>query len=153
MSSPGLRSSDAASRRAGGVTRGSSAAADATTTRAAPVAIACSARARADATPKCGASPRYGSTSCDGKRKDHALRGGLGQPFERRHEEPDVAGRLLEVAVARHDVEHDAVRQRLGGPGDQQRLRRRREPGHARGRVHPAARDGGLQKGAKVERR
>ena len=66
ISCPGLRSSDAPSRRPGPVTRGSSAAAEATTTRAVPPAIACSARARAEATPKCGARPRYGSTSCDG---------------------------------------------------------------------------------------
>jgi hypothetical protein len=39
--------------------------ADATMTRATPVAAACSARARADATLRCGAMPRYGSTSCE----------------------------------------------------------------------------------------
>ena len=66
MSCPGFRSSDAARSRAGAVTLGSSAAADATMTRAVPLAAACSARARADATPKCGARPRYGSTSCEG---------------------------------------------------------------------------------------
>ena len=42
--------------------RGSSACAEATMTRAEPSAAACSARARAEATRKCGASPRYGST-------------------------------------------------------------------------------------------
>ena len=36
------------------------------TTRAVPRAIEYSARARADVTPRCGAMPRYGSTSCDG---------------------------------------------------------------------------------------
>ena len=35
-------------------------------TRAAPVVSAWSARARAEAMSKCGARPRYGSTSCDG---------------------------------------------------------------------------------------
>ena len=53
----------------GSLTRGRSAAADATTSRARPLAIATSARARADATSKCGAIPRYGSTSSDGKGK------------------------------------------------------------------------------------
>ena len=47
-----------ASRRAGALTRGSSPAADATMTRAEPVAAAWSARARADRTPRCGDSPR-----------------------------------------------------------------------------------------------
>ena len=34
--------------------------------RAVPDAMPCSARARAEAMSKCGSSPRYGSTSCDG---------------------------------------------------------------------------------------
>ena len=66
MSCPGLRFIDAFSTCCGALTRGSSAAADATTTRAAPLARACSARARTDVTPTWGARPRYGSTSCDG---------------------------------------------------------------------------------------
>ena len=65
-SSPGLRSRPSAWIASGGLTRGSSAAAEATTTRACPAAMACSARARADAMRRCGARPRYGSTSCEG---------------------------------------------------------------------------------------
>ena len=58
----------------------------------------------------------------------------------------------LEVAVARHDVEHDAVRLRVRRGGDEQRLRGRREAGdRARRGIHPAAGDGGLQDGAKVQ--
>jgi hypothetical protein len=52
---------EAASRRSGGLTRGSSADADATIRRAVPAAVACSARARAADTLKCGVMPRYGS--------------------------------------------------------------------------------------------
>ena len=66
MSSPGLSSSEAATSVPGSGSRGSSAAADATTMRAWPVARPCRARARADATSKCGSRPRYGSTSGDG---------------------------------------------------------------------------------------
>ena len=66
MSCPGFKSSAAVSICSGDATRGSSAAADAITTRAVPRATACSARARTEVTPKCGARPRYGSTSCDG---------------------------------------------------------------------------------------
>ena len=66
MSCPGLNSSEAASIRSGVVTRGSSEAADAISTRAEPWAIEYRARARAEVTPMCGAMPRYGSISCEG---------------------------------------------------------------------------------------
>ncbi len=57
---------DASSRRFGALTRGRSAAAEATTTRAVAPANAWSARARVEVTPTCGANPRYGSISCEG---------------------------------------------------------------------------------------
>ena len=66
ISSPGAMSSDSAMTASGGLTRGRSATADATTTRASPEAMVCRARARAEAMRRCGARPRYGSTSCDG---------------------------------------------------------------------------------------
>ena len=66
ISVPDLIATDARSRRSGGLTRGSSAAAEATMSRAVPVATGWSARARAAATRKCGDMPRYGSTWSDG---------------------------------------------------------------------------------------
>ena len=127
ISWPGLRSSDASAAARAALTRGSSAAADATTTRAVPVAIACSARARADVTPKCGASPRYGSTSCDGKGRTARRRRRPTSPSSADEEEAHVGEPLsLDVAVARHDVAARPVRQRLRRGGDEQRLRRRR---------------------------
>ena len=47
---------------------------------------------------------------------------GVGQPFEGRHEEADVGDRLLEVAVAGDDVEHDTAGHRVSGSGDEERL-------------------------------
>ena len=55
---PATSSCVAASRRCGGLTRGSSAGAEPTTSRAVPCARAASARARADATSRCGAMAR-----------------------------------------------------------------------------------------------
>ena len=113
---------------------------------------ACSARARADVTPKCGARPRYGSTSCDGNGRTARSAADADSPSSAAEEERHVGDRLLEIAVARHDVQHDAVRQLVGGAGDEQRLGGRRQPGdRAGGHVHAAAGDGGLQQGAKVE--
>ena len=109
MSWPGLRSIEASSSRSGALTRGSSAAADATITRAVPVASACSARARAEATPKCGAMPRYGSTSCEGNGSTARSAAASESPSSARQKEADVGDGLLEVAVGRHDVQHSAV--------------------------------------------
>ncbi|PYR09385.1 MAG: hypothetical protein DMF99_15570 [Acidobacteria bacterium] len=76
------------------------------------------------------------------------------QPFERGEKERDVGDRLLEVAVARHDVEHHPMRPRLRRRGHEQRVRGLGETRHdARRDIHSAAHDGGLQNGAKVEGR
>src|SRR4051812_35237244 len=66
MSCPGTSDSDTAPSRSGGLTLGSSAAADATISLTAESAAPRKAPARADAMSKCGARPRYGSTSCEG---------------------------------------------------------------------------------------
>ena len=68
MSWPGITVSDTDASRSGGLSLGSSAPAEATIRRAVrPGATsACNARALAEAMSKWGASPRYGSTSCDG---------------------------------------------------------------------------------------
>ena len=66
ISVPARIAIDASSSRFAGLTRGRSAAAEAMTSRAVPVAAACSARARAAATRKWGLIPRYGSTWSDG---------------------------------------------------------------------------------------
>ena len=50
------------------------------------VASAWRARARADATSRCGARPRYGSTSCDGNGSTTFSDVGPGEPFEARRE-------------------------------------------------------------------
>ena len=97
------------------MTRGSTAAADAITTRApCRCAIEYKALARTDVTPMCGSSPRYGSTSCERKRQDRALDDGRREPLERREEERDIAAGFLEIAVARHDIQHHARRLRVG---------------------------------------
>ena len=132
MSCPGFRSIDAPSSASRRADRGRSAAAEATTTRAVPAASACSARARADVTPTCGAMPRYGSTSCDGNGSTARSAAAVRQAFERREEEAHVGDGLFEVAVAGHDVQHDAVRQRVRGRRHEQRLRRRRQARHRR---------------------
>ena len=152
MSWPGFSSSDAPSSRAGALTRGSSAAADATTTRAVPrgerVQRPRARRRHADVR-------RQPAIRIDFVRRDTA--GPRARPRRRtalraREEEGDVRARLLEIAVLRHDVQHDAVRTRLRGAGDEQRLRGRRQTRHdARRHVHPAAGDGGLENGAEVE--
>ena len=88
------------------------------------------------------------------KRQHRPLGRHRGQPFERGEKERDVGDRLLEVAVARHDVEHHPVRPRLRRRGHEQRVRGLGETRHdARRDIHSAAHDGGLQNGAKVEGR
>ena len=59
-------------------------------------------------------------------RQDRAVDGRRRQSLERRQEEPDIRDRGVQVAVARHDVQHDAVGQRVGRRRDEQRLRRPR---------------------------
>ena len=85
---PTARSCAASSRRAGRLTRGNNAGAEATTTRARPRARAASARPRADATSRCGAMPRYGSTSGAGSgrmlRSSSAPEAPLSAPWKKR---------------------------------------------------------------------
>ena len=51
-----------------------------------------------------------------GKRQDGAIRAFRRETLERGHEEADVRDRLFEFAIARHDVQHDAVRQPVARP-------------------------------------
>ena len=102
---------------------------------------------------ECGARPRYGSTSCDGNGRTARSTAAGDSPSSAARKNATSAHGLLEVAVARHDVEHDAVRLRVRRGGDKQRLGRRREARHrARRHVHAAARDRGLENRAKVQR-
>ena len=103
-------SSEARSRRSGGLTRGSSAAAEATIKRAVPVAAPCSARARAAATRKCGVMPRYGSTWSDGSGSTARSTSASDAPSSARVEEARVGGQLLDVLVGRHDEQRHARR-------------------------------------------
>src|SRR5829696_3929034 len=66
MSCPGFSDSDVDLMCCGALTRGSNPPIDAIRIRAVPSPSACSALARAEAISKCGAMPRYGSTSCEG---------------------------------------------------------------------------------------
>ena len=72
------------------------------------------------------------------KGQDRALNRRRRQPFERREEKRHVRAGFLEIAVARHDVEHDAVRLRVGGRGHEQRFRGRGQPGHALAQGRPS---------------
>ncbi len=87
------------------------------------------------------------------KGQDRALNRCRRQSFQRREEKRHVRAGFLEIAVARHDVEHDAFGLRVGGRGHEQGFGGRGQTGHASRRgVHAAAGDGGLQDGAKVQR-
>ena len=82
-----------------------------------------SARARAEVTPTCGASPRYGSTSCDGNGRTARSAAAAESPSSAARKKRDVGDSLLEVGVARDDVQDNPMRSRLRGGGDEQRLR------------------------------
>ena len=72
-SPPGSISADASISRSGGLIRGSSAGADATTILTRSATRLCRTSARADATSKCGGNARYGSTSSDGNGRTRRL--------------------------------------------------------------------------------
>jgi hypothetical protein len=87
------------------------------------------------------------------KREHRALNCGRRKPFERGKKKRDVGAGLFELAVAGHDEQHDTVRLGMSRRRHQQRLGRRCQSGdRARGRIHAAASDGGLQRGAEVQR-
>ena len=68
-------------------------------------------------------------------------------------EERDIVAGFFEIAVARHDIQHDARWLRVGRRRHEQGLCRRREAGdRRRGSIHSAAGDGGLEGGAKIQR-
>ena len=58
-----------------------------------------------------------------GERKDGAVGRRCGETIERRKEETQIGNSLLELAIAGHDVEHDALRQCVRHSGHVQRLR------------------------------
>ena len=68
-----------------------------------------------------------------GKRQDRAIRRRPARALRApRRKNADVGDGLLEIGVARDDVQHDAVRQRVRGRRDVQRFGRRRQAGHRR---------------------
>ena len=86
------------------------------------------------------------------KRQDCTFCRSRSEAVERGQEEGDIRAGPLEIAVAGHDVEYDAVRPGLSSRRNEQRLRRLGEPRYgARRYIHAAARHGGLQDGTKVE--
>ena len=106
--------------------------AEAMTTRAVPLAIACSAPARADATPKCGAILRYGIDLQRGKRLDRFVERGRRRTLERGHEESRVGGEAVDILIA------SARRRRRAPSCDGSPEPRRRAPARtatARGRA------------------
>ena len=77
---------------------------------------------------------------------------GFRQAFERGQEEPHVGHCRVELRVARHDIQDDAVGHGAGGRRHEQGLGGRAQAGYgARGHVEAAARDGGLEDGPEVE--
>ena len=153
MSCPGRRSSAAFIRRDGSLTRGSSAAADATITRAVPRASAWSARARADddADVRCHAAVRVDFVRR--KAQNCAIGRCVGQSFERRHEEAHIAHRLFELAIARNHVENDAAGQGVRRRGHIEGLGGIVETGYGvMRRRHAAAGDCLLEDRAHIER-
>ena len=60
------------------------------------------------------------------KGQDRPVRGIRRQVVEGGEEEADVADRLVEITVARHQVQDDGLRAGMGGGRDVQGLRRRR---------------------------
>ena len=154
MSWPGFSSSDAPSSRSGALTRGSSAAADATTTRAVPRAMRVqrpgARRGHADVR-------RQAAVRIDlvrGKRQHRAFRRRPREPLERGEEErrrrrPSARGRRRS---ARRTARRRAAAP-CAAPATYSALADGVRPETAaRGHVHPAARDGGLEQRAKVER-
>ena len=88
-----------------------------------------------------------------GEREDGSHHGIVRETLERGEAEGDVGNCLFELAVARHDVQHGAVRQSLCGRRHVQRLGGRREARYRRRRrVHTAPGHGGLEQRTKVER-
>ncbi len=98
---------------AGSGTFVSSDAADATTTRALPLASACNTRARADATFRCGWKPRYGSTCVDGNGSTCRSTTVGRRAFEDRQEEGDVADGGFDVGVGWDDEQDGAAGSRF----------------------------------------
>ena len=123
-------------QRSGALSRGSSAAAEAMTSRAVPVLSACSARARAEAMSKCGARPRYGIDFVRRERQDRRARPrrptGL-RARRGRSGRPTVScSTSASVGTTRSDRPA-----RRGGRGEQ-RLGRRRQARTPAGRAHPS---------------
>ena len=86
-------------------------------------------------------------------RQDRPVDRGFRQSFERGQKEPDVGDDGVELAVARHDIQHHAFGQRVGGRRHHQRFARRAEAGDgAGGHVEAAPRNRGLENGAKIQR-
>ena len=86
------------------------------------------------------------------ERQHRLLRRRVRQSLESSQKEAGVADHLLEIAVGRHDVQHRALRPRVRGGSDEQRLGRRGETRHhSRRDIEPAAGDCRLEEGAKVQ--
>ena len=138
-------------KRAGALSRGSSAGG-----RGDRPAAPCRCSARA----ACARAPRRCRSAATGRDTDRSRATGTARPrcaasasetpFERGEEEPRVRGELLDVRVGRHD-EDDAVARR--GGGGEQRLRRRGQPAHTlAGHTKTEPAGGRLEQGAKRER-
>jgi hypothetical protein len=100
-----------------------------------------------------GRHPAVGVDLVRRKRQDDPFGRRRRQPFERAQKERHVGAGLFEVAVSGQYVQHDPVGLRLRGRRDKQRFRRAGQArDDARRDIHPAARDRGLENGAKIER-
>jgi len=87
-----------------------------------------------------------------GKRQHRPVHRRRAQPFQRAEKELDITDRLIDVAVARNDVEDHRMRLSVRGSGDKKRLCGRRQARHrARRHIHSAADDSGFEDGAQVE--
>ena len=150
---PFLSSIAAASRLSGALSRVRSAAAEATTTVALPFAMACSAAARAEATPKWGAIAAVRVDLEGRKRLDGILeRGGRGA-FERGEEESRVDAESIHVLVSGDDDDAHGILAMARPRCDIQGLCRWRQAAHVRRRrIHSRPSRGGLEKRLQIER-
>ena len=99
-------------------------------TRAVPVATAVSARARAEATCRCGESPRYGSTSCDGSGSTALATALSSSPSSAARKKRVSAAPRLRLSVGGHDVQDETVGRGLRAGRNKEGPGARRQAGH-----------------------